>query len=103
MNKWSKNELVRALAIYAGMSTDEKLHVPTELIERLMIVLPGRTYASVEMRLKNFISLDQELLDLGFKGLANTGGGLVELWAEFSDENTSLDVNKLLKFCALNF
>ena len=69
MNRWSREQLVVAFALYCRTSFG-KMHKGNPEIVRLARIV-GRTPSSLAMKLVNFASLDPAITGTGRKGLGN--------------------------------
>uniref|UniRef100_E6QTZ9 Putative restriction endonuclease n=1 Tax=mine drainage metagenome TaxID=410659 RepID=E6QTZ9_9ZZZZ len=84
MNKWTKEELRLALALYCQMPFG-KMHSRNPEIIRLAQQI-GRTPSAVAMKLVNFASLDPQITNSGRVGLGNASALDREVWGEFQKD-----------------
>ena len=84
MNKWTKDELRLALALYCQMPFG-KMHSRNPEIIKLAEKI-GRTPSAVAMKLVNFASLDPRITDSGRTGLGNASNLDREVWSEFRED-----------------
>ena len=93
---WSKLEMLRVLAVYATMSEAERRIPPKHVLEDLQKALPLRSFASISMRISNFIARDPEMQKLGIKGLTSGGDHVDIYWNENADSNRNLSKELVL-------
>jgi predicted restriction endonuclease len=84
MNKWTKDELRLALALYCQTSFG-RMHSRNPEIVKLAAKI-GRTPSAVAMKLVNFASLDPQITDSGRTGLGNASNLDREVWNEFQED-----------------
>ena len=97
MNKWTKDELRLALALYCQMPFG-KMHSRNPEIIKLAEKI-GRTPSAVAMKLVNFASLDPRITDSGRTGLGNASNLDREVWSEFREdwEGKLVEASKIIE------
>lgn len=81
--RWTEDELRLALALYCQLPFG-KMHSRNKDINGLAEKL-GRTPSSVAMKLVNFASLDQEIVNSGRSGLGNASAMDRQVWDKFQN------------------
>jgi hypothetical protein len=97
---WAYDEMLRTLAFYGSLSTEEKQHLPKADLANLVQKLPRRSIGSVKMRISNFIARDPQMKTLGVAGLSGGGAHCDLIWETYSNEAGHLDISKLTRACS---
>ena len=97
---WDYEEMLRVLCLYASLPWDEKSKPPIEVLEKVQKRMPKRTLDSIQMRLANYVARDPEMKKAGIKGMFGGGDHVDTIWGEFSNEEGSLNLQKLVQVAA---
>jgi hypothetical protein len=91
---WTRKEMLICLAYYSTLSYPKV--IDTLAAQECSLFLPGRSVASVSLRLANYVARDPQMTRLGFKGMYGGGEKVDEIWDECSDRDRSLDWKKTM-------
>lgn len=93
---WTRSELLISLAYYSSLTKSQQRNVPKWVLDDLSQLL-DRTPGSISLRFANFNSVDPTFTEQGLKGMNGGGAHVQTIWNEFSKNDGTLDINKLMR------
>jgi hypothetical protein len=97
--EWAEEEMLRVLALYAAYPDGK---VPKAKIAELAKIMPGRSVATISLRIANFSARDPKKIQEGLKGLMGGGKKASLVVDKYLKPSGEFDLHKLLLDCAIS-